>query len=157
MGSEKAGATAKLPTAARRNLKIVIVGGSITGLTLANILERLGIDFVLLEAYDNIAPQVGASIGIFGGGVRVLDQLGAAESLEKMVDQPLDTLDFYIEGRRSTKFRGTSTHFRKRQVDKLPRRLRPPRNTADRHELVALGTGPCSWTARPCSRRSGIT
>ncbi|KAJ5004109.1 FAD-dependent monooxygenase andE [Colletotrichum sp. SAR 10_66] len=37
--------------------KVIIVGGSVAGLTLANILERLGVDFALLEAYPEIAPQ----------------------------------------------------------------------------------------------------
>ncbi len=48
--------------------KIIIVGGSVTGLTVANILERLDIDYVLLEAYENIAPQLGASIALWANG-----------------------------------------------------------------------------------------
>lgn len=68
---------------------VVIVGGSVAGLTLGNILQRLGIDFVILEAYKDITPQVGASIGLQANGLRVLDQIGLADELTGMVDMPL--------------------------------------------------------------------
>ncbi|KAF7555017.1 hypothetical protein G7Z17_g2516 [Cylindrodendrum hubeiense] len=61
--------------------KVAIVGGSIAGLTLANLLDRLGIDFIVLEAYDKIAPQVGASIGWHPNGLRILDQIGCYEDM----------------------------------------------------------------------------
>ncbi|KAL6918696.1 hypothetical protein FSST1_002722 [Fusarium sambucinum] len=61
--------------------KVVIVGGSVSGLSVANMLERFGIDYVLLEAYPHIAPQVGASIGILPNGFRILDQLGCYEPI----------------------------------------------------------------------------
>ena len=68
--------------------KVIIAGGGIAGLTLANALEvcashdtmNLGaddahqkgnIDYVLLERRKHIAPQVGASIGILPNGCRV--------------------------------------------------------------------------------------
>lgn len=56
--------------------KIVIVGGSVAGLALANTLEQVGIDFIVLEAWRDIAPQVGASIAIQPPMARVLDQIG---------------------------------------------------------------------------------
>jgi 2-polyprenyl-6-methoxyphenol hydroxylase-like FAD-dependent oxidoreductase len=56
--------------------RVVIVGGSIAGLTLAHCLLRNNIDFVVLESHADIAPQVGASIGILPNGARILDQLG---------------------------------------------------------------------------------
>ncbi|KAF1834747.1 hypothetical protein BDW02DRAFT_497498 [Decorospora gaudefroyi] len=68
---------------AARNFRVIIGGGGISGLTLANALEKAGIDYVLLEARDIIAPQVGASIGIFANGARILDQLGCFERIEK--------------------------------------------------------------------------
>lgn len=55
-----------------------------TGLSLANMLEKHGIDYVLLEAYWEIAPQVGASIGMAPNGLRILDQLGCCEGLQEM-------------------------------------------------------------------------
>jgi 2-polyprenyl-6-methoxyphenol hydroxylase-like FAD-dependent oxidoreductase len=69
--------------------KVVIVGGSVSGLTLANMLEKLNIDYVVLESYKTIAPQVGASIGLQANGLRILDQLGCAETLIDLVDTPL--------------------------------------------------------------------
>jgi 2-polyprenyl-6-methoxyphenol hydroxylase-like FAD-dependent oxidoreductase len=63
--------------------KVIIVGGSVAGLSLAKMLERAGIDFVVLEAFSIIAPQVGASIGLLGNGMRILDQLGMYDSLSE--------------------------------------------------------------------------
>ncbi|KAK4172898.1 putative monooxygenase [Triangularia setosa] len=59
--------------------KIIIIGGGIAGLTLANMLEKFEIDYILLEAHDNIAPAVGASIGLFPNGLLILDQIGCYE------------------------------------------------------------------------------
>lgn len=61
--------------------KVIIVGGSVAGLSTANMLEQFGIDYVLLEAYPKIAPQVGASIGILPNGFRILDQLGCFQPI----------------------------------------------------------------------------
>ncbi|KAK5999341.1 hypothetical protein QM012_005559 [Aureobasidium pullulans] len=52
------------------SLKVIIAGGGIAGLTLANALEQANIDYVLLERRDEIAPQVGASIGMLANGCR---------------------------------------------------------------------------------------
>ncbi|KAF4416113.1 FAD/NAD(P)-binding domain-containing protein [Fusarium austroafricanum] len=51
--------------------RVIIAGGGVAGLTLANALEHAGINYVLLERRDTIAPQVGASIGIGPNGCRV--------------------------------------------------------------------------------------
>ncbi|KAK4210230.1 hypothetical protein QBC37DRAFT_322572 [Rhypophila decipiens] len=69
--------------------RVVIVGGSIAGLTLAHSLHRAGIDYVLLEARDKIDPQVGASIGLFSNGSRVLDQLGVYKIIEEHFEPPV--------------------------------------------------------------------
>ncbi|KAF5688574.1 hydroxylase [Fusarium denticulatum] len=61
--------------------RVIIVGGSVAGLSVANMLEQFDIDYVLLEAYPQIAPQVGASIGILPNGFRILDQLGCFEPI----------------------------------------------------------------------------
>ncbi|OJD33163.1 fad binding domain-containing protein [Diplodia corticola] len=75
---------------ADRKFRVAIVGGSIAGLTLALALEKSGIDFVVLEAYPEIAPQVGASIAVLPNGFRVLDQLGCYEDLLKRVNCTID-------------------------------------------------------------------
>ncbi|KAJ0275259.1 hypothetical protein Brms1b_006614 [Colletotrichum noveboracense] len=71
--------------------KVIIVGGSVAGLTLANILERLGVDFTLLEAYPEIAPQVGASIGLLPNGFRILDQIQCYEPIREIAG------DFHLQ------------------------------------------------------------
>ena len=64
--------------------KVIIAGGGIAGLTLANMLEKFDIDYILLESYSSIAPAVGASIGLFPNGLRILDQLGLYEQIEEI-------------------------------------------------------------------------
>ncbi|VUC28210.1 unnamed protein product [Clonostachys rosea] len=66
---------------AGKNFKVIIAGGGIAGLGLANMLEMAGIDWVLLESHSEIAPQVGASIGLFPNGLRILDQMGVYETI----------------------------------------------------------------------------
>ncbi|EKG22567.1 Monooxygenase FAD-binding protein [Macrophomina phaseolina MS6] len=65
--------------------KVVIAGASVSGLSLANMLEKFNIDYVILEAYPNVAPQLGASIGLLPSGLRILDQLGCYEPIRRMV------------------------------------------------------------------------
>jgi FAD dependent monooxygenase len=72
---------------ASRNLKVIIVGGSVAGLTLAHTLASAGIDFILLEARDNIAPQLGATIILMPNGARVLDQLRIYESMKDSLSE----------------------------------------------------------------------
>ena len=72
----------------KRPFKVVIVGGGIAGLTLANSLESAKIDYVLLEAHSDLSPQVGASIGIFPGGGRIIDQLDLFDKMESYTPAP---------------------------------------------------------------------
>ncbi|KAI1016880.1 hypothetical protein LB504_007119, partial [Fusarium proliferatum] len=69
---------------------VIIAGGGISGFSLANMLEKAGIRYILLESHDEIAPQVGASIGLQSSGLRILDQLGCADDLMSLVDIPLN-------------------------------------------------------------------
>jgi 2-polyprenyl-6-methoxyphenol hydroxylase-like FAD-dependent oxidoreductase len=64
--------------------RVIIVGGSIAGLALANMLEQTGVDYIVLEKYQ-IAPQLGASIALLPNGLRILDQIGCLEALQKEV------------------------------------------------------------------------
>ncbi|KAJ6051561.1 hypothetical protein N7499_010901 [Penicillium canescens] len=74
--------------------KVVIAGGSIAGLALALMLEKNGIDFIVLEGYGSIAPQVGASIGLLPNGLRILDQLGCYETVLEKAEYPVDKYFF---------------------------------------------------------------
>lgn len=65
-----------------RHFCVAIVGGGIAGLTLALILERAGVSFVLWEGHASIAPEIGAGIGLLPNGLRILDQLGLLDEIE---------------------------------------------------------------------------
>lgn len=87
-------------------LRIIIVGGSIAGLTLAHALHHSDIDFVVLEARNEIAPQVGASIIVLPNGGRILDQLGVFDHLYSYVE-PLEVgLTWTRDGRNIVKSDG---------------------------------------------------
>ncbi|KAK2808447.1 hypothetical protein FQN50_004655 [Emmonsiellopsis sp. PD_5] len=73
--------------------KVLIAGGGIAGLALANMLQQHGIDYLLLEAYTEITPQAGASIGFLPHGLRILDQLGMYGDLRERV-RPIDSFSF---------------------------------------------------------------
>ncbi|KAI0199290.1 FAD/NAD(P)-binding domain-containing protein [Astrocystis sublimbata] len=62
--------------------KVIIVGGGIAGLSLANMLEKFDIEYVLLEARDEIAPREGAAIGLMPNGSFILEQLGLFEAIK---------------------------------------------------------------------------
>lgn len=68
---------------------VLIAGGGIAGLTLANMLEKVGVNYLILEGYHEMAPQVGASIGLLPNGCRVLDQIGMYDEIRKLIDAPL--------------------------------------------------------------------
>ena len=79
----------------KEQFHVIIVGGSIAGLTLAHCLHRAGISHVVLEKASEPAPQIGASVGILPNGARVLDQLQLYETIENISNrwkrQPLAT------------------------------------------------------------------
>jgi 2-polyprenyl-6-methoxyphenol hydroxylase and related FAD-dependent oxidoreductases len=64
--------------------KVLIAGGSVSGLTLALTLECAGIDYELFEKGD-IDTDLGASIAINGPTVRILHQLGVWAAIEPIV------------------------------------------------------------------------
>ncbi|KAI1124393.1 FAD/NAD(P)-binding domain-containing protein [Nemania abortiva] len=66
----------------KRPFKVLIAGGGIAGLSLANMLERIGIDFVVLEARQDIHPPQGAGIGLMPNGSFIMDQLGCYEAIK---------------------------------------------------------------------------
>ncbi|KAK9414811.1 putative FAD/NAD(P)-binding domain-containing protein [Seiridium unicorne] len=60
--------------------RIIVVGGGVTGLTASLCFQKAGIDHVVLERRDVVAPDEGASIAIYPHGARVLQQLGCLEA-----------------------------------------------------------------------------
>jgi 2-polyprenyl-6-methoxyphenol hydroxylase-like FAD-dependent oxidoreductase len=64
------------------DFRVIIVGGGVGGLTLANCLQHANIDFVLLEGREKIGLHIGAGIGIAAAASRILDQLGVYSDLE---------------------------------------------------------------------------
>lgn len=79
---------------AQNRFRVIIAGGSIAGLSLALMLQQNDIDFLVLEAYPEIAPQVGASIAILPNGMRILDQLGCYEDIMEKAQIPVHEVFF---------------------------------------------------------------
>ncbi|CAH0055849.1 unnamed protein product, partial [Clonostachys solani] len=42
----------------KNELKVIVVGGGIAGLSLANMLEKANINYILLEAHTDLTPQI---------------------------------------------------------------------------------------------------
>ncbi|KAI0145484.1 FAD/NAD(P)-binding domain-containing protein [Xylariaceae sp. FL1272] len=64
--------------------KVIVVGGGVAGLTLANMFEKFDIDYTILEAHHEIHPSAGASIALWANGSYILDQLGMYEAVERI-------------------------------------------------------------------------
>lgn len=73
--------------------KVIIVGGSVVGLTTAVALEKAGIDYVLFEKGE-IAPDIGNSISIYPHTQRIMEQLGVWPEI-KAVALPLGIRHHY--------------------------------------------------------------
>ena len=65
------------------HVTVGIVGGGVAGLALARMLELSGISYRLWEAHRRFAPPAGASVGVLPNGLRILDQLGMIDSINK--------------------------------------------------------------------------
>ncbi|KAF9871350.1 FAD binding domain protein [Colletotrichum karsti] len=90
-----------------KDFTVLIAGGGIAGLTLANMLEKVGVSYLILEGYHEMAPQVGASIGILPNGSRILDQIGLYDKIRKLIDKPLfESTLRYPEGGVITRYLG---------------------------------------------------
>ncbi|KAK4149313.1 hypothetical protein C8A00DRAFT_38093 [Chaetomidium leptoderma] len=69
----------------KQHYEVAIAGGGIAGVTLALMLEKLNINYILLEARDTLESDRGAGIGLQPNGFRILDQLGLLEEIEQAV------------------------------------------------------------------------
>ena len=78
----------------KKGFRVIIVGGGVTGLTLANSLQHAGVDFLVLETRGTIAPQLGASIGLSPNGSRILDQLSCYDDLEEFAE-PVKSVGYH--------------------------------------------------------------
>jgi ribulose 1,5-bisphosphate synthetase/thiazole synthase len=83
----------------KHQMKVVIVGGSIAGLTLAHCLSHYGIDYVVLERRHDIAPQVGASVSLQPNGARILDQLGMFDEVSENIEPCVFMQTWTAEGK----------------------------------------------------------
>ncbi|EHK42316.1 hypothetical protein TRIATDRAFT_134352 [Trichoderma atroviride IMI 206040] len=81
-----------------KTLPVIIVGGGPVGLMAAHICNKLGLDFVLLEQYHSVTPDIGACIGLWAPSLRVLDQLGLWDAFEPQVKPMFDKISFTQEG-----------------------------------------------------------
>ncbi|EXJ91487.1 hypothetical protein A1O3_00035 [Capronia epimyces CBS 606.96] len=65
------------------NFHVIVIGGSVSGLTMALMLEQMGVSYTLLEQGPAIAFAGGASIGLQPHALRIMDQLGLYEDILK--------------------------------------------------------------------------
>ncbi|KAF2499175.1 FAD/NAD(P)-binding domain-containing protein [Lophium mytilinum] len=63
--------------------RVIVVGGSISGLTMSHCLQQAGIDHVVLERRSTIIQSNGASINLWPQGLRLMEQLGCLEAIEE--------------------------------------------------------------------------
>ncbi|KAL4914357.1 hypothetical protein BDW62DRAFT_204624 [Aspergillus aurantiobrunneus] len=73
-----------------KDFKVIIIGGSIAGLTLAHCLQRAGISYTLLEKHRDFRPRLGGVLVIAPSGARIIDQLGLYESM-RAASEPITT------------------------------------------------------------------
>ncbi|KAI0909794.1 hypothetical protein F4823DRAFT_407066 [Ustulina deusta] len=66
------------------HFRVIVVGAGVSGLTASHCLRKAGIDHVVLEKRDDVAPPEGASISIYPQMVRVLHQIGCLDPLLKI-------------------------------------------------------------------------
>jgi 2-polyprenyl-6-methoxyphenol hydroxylase-like FAD-dependent oxidoreductase len=64
-----------------KDFRVIIAGGGVSGLALANCLELAGIEYVLLEARNTLTPFVGAGLCCNSGSSLVFEQLGIRQQV----------------------------------------------------------------------------
>jgi 2-polyprenyl-6-methoxyphenol hydroxylase-like FAD-dependent oxidoreductase len=61
--------------------RVIVIGAGVAGLAASHCLQRAGIDHVVLERRNEMAPPEGASITVFPHVLRVFNQLGFMKAL----------------------------------------------------------------------------
>jgi 2-polyprenyl-6-methoxyphenol hydroxylase-like FAD-dependent oxidoreductase len=79
--------------------KVLIAGGSIAGLTLANALARANVDFILLESHGRIDASIGGALTIVSNGQRILDQMGIYDDINPHLEPAGDVYTYLKDGR----------------------------------------------------------
>jgi 2-polyprenyl-6-methoxyphenol hydroxylase-like FAD-dependent oxidoreductase len=78
------GASVKMAEKSREShFRVIIVGGSVAGLTLANALSRKDIDFLVLETREMVTTHTGAAVCLVSNGTRILDQMGMLDEISE--------------------------------------------------------------------------
>jgi 2-polyprenyl-6-methoxyphenol hydroxylase-like FAD-dependent oxidoreductase len=88
-----------MQTEKERPFKVLIAGGSIAGLTLANALARANIDFLVLESHGRIDPSVGAALTVPTNACRILDQMGIYDDIQAHIQPTADIYTYVEDGR----------------------------------------------------------
>ena len=63
--------------------KVIICGAGPVGLTAAHALSEAGIDYVVLERRDEVVIDIGATIVVYQGTLRIMSQLGLLDRLRE--------------------------------------------------------------------------
>lgn len=82
-----------------KTLPVIIVGGGPVGLMAAHIFDKLGLDYLLLEQYHSLTPDIGACIGMWAPSLRIIDQLGLWDAFEPHVNKVSNKISFTQEGK----------------------------------------------------------
>jgi hypothetical protein len=86
------------PTMSPKPFRAIIVGGGPVGLTAAHIFDKLGLDFLVLEQYHSLAPEVGGALALWSPTLRIMDQLGLWDTLASIVNPLYDKVVFTQAG-----------------------------------------------------------
>ncbi|KAF9575174.1 hypothetical protein EC968_004110 [Mortierella alpina] len=76
-------------------ISVTIVGGGIGGLALANMFEKAGIEYMVLEKASSV-KALGSSLGLDASSLPVMEQLGLLEDFQR-VSKPVRRFNFYNE------------------------------------------------------------
>ncbi|KAF9105138.1 hypothetical protein BGX29_000579 [Mortierella sp. GBA35] len=79
----------------KSGVTVIIVGGGIGGLSLANMFERAGISYLILEKATRIRA-LGSSLGLDASSLPVMEQLGLLEDFYK-ASKPVRHFNFFNE------------------------------------------------------------
>ncbi|RWA08254.1 hypothetical protein EKO27_g6854 [Xylaria grammica] len=67
----------------KQHYEAIIAGGGIADVTLVLTFEKVGITYVIVEGRDTLESDRGVGIDLHPNGMRILDQLGLAEDIER--------------------------------------------------------------------------